>query len=78
MTTNVPHLLAKRFVERAEALEMKGKKRDCAALDYFCGATTAAELSEQPALAAQLASICVLIISIRGYKGVLELANGEI
>jgi len=39
----IVQVLAKRFLERSEALGYKGKKADNAALDYFCGAATFAE-----------------------------------
>lgn len=65
--------LAKRFVERSESLELKGKKRDVAALDYFVGAATLADLSGDASLANHLGVVCALIISVRGFIGVKDL-----
>jgi hypothetical protein len=38
---------AQQFVERASALNYKGKKRDDAAIDYFCGIATALKASNR-------------------------------
>jgi hypothetical protein len=43
--------LALSFIERADALSLKGKKRDDAALDYWCGAAIGAGLVRPVALA---------------------------
>ena len=73
--TTQQRTVARRFVERAAALELKGVKRDNAALDYFCGAAAGAELAGDPQLAHSLGVIAALIVSVRGYIGVQELAN---
>lgn len=69
--------IAQRFVERAESLGYKGKKRDDAALDYWCGAAVAAEASGDANLGQRLANIAVLIVAVRGYFGVKEMAADE-
>lgn len=71
----VTKALARRFVERSESLKYKGKKRDDAALDYFCGAAVLAEEMGNDAMGEHLARICVLMISVRGYIAIKELAQ---
>ena len=75
MTQTSIKTIATRFIERAAALELKGKKRDDAALDYFVGAAAGAELAGDGKLAAQLGAVAVMIVAIRGYIGVAELAR---
>lgn len=70
--------LAQRFIERAEALGYKGKARDKAALDYFVGAATLADLQANHALAQHLGTVSALIVSVRGYFGVRELAAEKV
>lgn len=66
--------LARKFKERAEELGYKVKKRDDAALDYFCGAATLAEINGDQALLKHLMVVLVMYISIRGMFGVNEIA----
>lgn len=66
--------LALRFIERAEALNYKGKKRDDAALDFFCGAACVIEANGDPDLADHIGRVAVMLISVRGYFAVRELA----
>ena len=76
MTDSLARTLAKRFVERASALGLKGVKRDNAALDYFCGAASALEEIGDPR-AASIATTAALIVAVRGYMGVAEIAYRE-
>lgn len=73
--TQTVKALAKRFIERAEALQLKGRRRDNAALDYFVGAAVLAELNGDADLSNHLGTISALIISVRGFFGVKELAT---
>jgi hypothetical protein len=66
-------LLAEKFIERSTALKYRGKKRDAAALDYFCGAATMAELNGDTALSEHLGWVLAVMIAVRGYTAVLEL-----
>lgn len=66
--------LAKKFIERSNALKYSGVKRDNAALDYFCGAASMAELSGNVPLMEHLTRI-TLLIAVRGYIAVAELAR---
>ena len=66
--------LAKRFVERAEALGYKGKERDDAALDFFCGAAVGAEIIGNQAEADRIGRVAVMMVSVRGYIAIKELA----
>lgn len=66
--------LARRFIERAEELGYKGKKRDDAALDYFVGAAVLAELQGNKLLYEHLGRVALFVIAVRGYFGVKELA----
>ena len=68
--------LAEKFIERAAALGYKNKARDNAALDYFCGAASLAELSGDVRLAQHLGRIITLLFAVRGYIAVAELARG--
>lgn len=67
--------LANRFIERAEALGYKGKKRDDAALDYWCGAASLAEEFGNAPLALALGGQAVHMIGVRGFFAIKELAN---
>jgi hypothetical protein len=67
--------LAKKFIERSNALKYSGVKRDNAALDYFCGAASMAELSGNVPLMEHLTRIITLLIAVRGYIAVAELAR---
>jgi hypothetical protein len=69
--------IAERFRERAAALNLKGKKRDDAALDYFVGAAVGAELAGDADLAQAIALAATLIVSVRGFIGVSDIAFGR-
>lgn len=72
---------AAKFIERSETLGYKGLKRDNAALDFYCGACAALQLldgvpsGEEPALVQMFGTQAVLLISVRGYVAVKELAQ---
>lgn len=70
-------VIAQRFVERATALELKGVRRDRAALDYFCGAAAGAEQAGNLALANQIGATAALMVSVRGYAAVVELSRED-
>lgn len=63
------------FVNRAEALGMKGVKRDEAALHYLLGAYAALEATEQKADANHIGAVCAMVISTRGYSEVHRIAQ---
>ena len=69
--------LARSFIKRAEALGYKGKKRDDAALDYFCGAAVLASESGNASLATHLGALCALTISVYGFVAVSQLATRD-
>lgn len=73
----VGRALARRFIERSEALNYKGKRRDSAALDYFIGAASALELAGHHEVANHLKMASVLIIAPRGFFGIKELASKD-
>jgi hypothetical protein len=73
-TTYFATELAKSFIERAESLGYKGRKRDEAALDYFCGAAQAARFVGNDDLYQHLVWAIFKIVSVRGYSGVKQLA----
>lgn len=75
MTATLTKALAQKFIERSEALGLKGKKRDDAALDFWCGAASALELSGRKLDADTLGRQAALIVAVRGYFGVREMAN---
>lgn len=57
--------IAQAFVDRAKTQNMRGKKRDAAALEFFCGVATADE---------RFCGIAFLVC-VRGYNEVEELAK---
>ena len=73
-TVAITKNLAAKFIERADALGYKGKKRDDAALDFFVGAGAVAAETGNAELAMHLTRVVVMIISVRGFFGVKELA----
>lgn len=64
--------VAKKFIERSEALGYKGRKRDDAALDFVCGA--AAPFAPSSAEYAAI-TVLILMVSTRGYMGLTEIAS---
>lgn len=69
--------LALSFIEGADALGLKGKKRDDAALDYWCGAAIGAGLAGNADLERHLGRIAALVISVRGFIAIKQIAAGE-
>jgi len=67
--------LAKGFVERATAQGLKGKRRDDAVLDYFCGAYIALKAIGETDCAHHVGTITGLVLATRGYDEVVRLAN---
>jgi hypothetical protein len=66
--------LAQGFVERAKALGYKGKKRDAAAMDYFCGALMAMREAKHPEFD-HVAAVATLVLATRGYGEIEKIAN---
>lgn len=66
--------IARAFQERAKELQYKGKKRDDAALDFFCGAANLAEINGDEPLLNHLQKVLILSIAVRGMFGVNEIA----
>lgn len=58
------------FIERSDALGLKGKKRDDAAMHYFVGAAKALDLAGQDTK--RLISWVGFVLQYRGYNGVVE------
>lgn len=68
-------LLCKDFVERAENLGYKGKKRDDAVMDYFAGAAMMAKHLGHQEVHRQIGTSLAMIFSVRGYDEVKEIAE---
>lgn len=65
--------LAKKFKERSETLGYKGKKRDDALMDYWCGAVVLAiEQDPKGSLANYLGMIGAMLFATRGYAELLR------
>lgn len=71
-------LCAQQCVERMECLGYKGKKREDAVLDYWCGFAMGAKAAGDQEMCSNLAAIGALIIAVRGYAEVKRLAEGPI
>lgn len=67
--------LARKFVDRATHLGLKGKKRDDAVLEFFCGAATALELAGRTDEANQVTCCATMLLATRGYLGLLPLVT---
>jgi hypothetical protein len=70
--------LCRGFIERARQLNLKGKKREDAAMDYFVGAAKAMELyptNEEDYKV--LHGWVVLLLSTRGYAVVVQEASRD-
>lgn len=68
-------MLARSFRERAEAQRMTGKRRDTAALEFFAGAIGLAHNAGDALLGEHLARVAVLVVAVRGYRGLVEIAE---
>jgi hypothetical protein len=61
------------WMQRADYLGYKGKKRDDAALDFFAGFATMAEVSGRDDVTKRLATWMHMILAVRGHMAVAEL-----
>lgn len=84
MTKEKIRNIAAGFIRRAEYHDMKGKARDRAAVEFFLGAVTGLkalagddEHSEAGKLCEHLLRVTTMMVGVRGYKAVVELANEE-
>ena len=71
---NMLQQLCTKFVERSEALGLKGKKREDACFEFMCGAATALQAVGHPE-ADHVTKIVAMLISVRGYGEVVNIAN---
>lgn len=71
---NFPARLARRFIERARALELKGKARDHAAMHYFVGAAAVLEEAGLTDASQHVAVVTMLALAPRGYREIETLA----
>ena len=70
--------LSIKMVERANALGLRGKKRDDATLDFFVGAVNALYLAGKKKDADHIATVTAMILQTRGFDEVARLAwKGE-
>lgn len=67
--------LARTFKTRAENFNLRGKKRDELACEFFLGASMGAEHAGDKQLSQTILAIASLLICTRGYAAVLELAG---
>lgn len=74
MTVRINQRLAKEFISRAKTQGYTGKRRDAAAIEFFCGA--AAALHGDPTQ--QTVLIAAMLVSARGYSEVERLATNTI
>lgn len=79
MTTskNIVTALCHLFIARSAAQQMKGKTRDKAALEFFCGAASLADAIGDKALYSPLAFLS-LMIATRGAEEVDRRAKNEV
>jgi hypothetical protein len=63
--------LSRSFVSRAKSQNMKGVARDRAALEFFCGAIAAIELTGDKAGADRVATFAAMLIQVRGYAALI-------
>jgi len=77
MSHEISKKLAEQFIERAEALKLKGTKLEDAALNFWCGAATALELAGNSLDATLLARQAALLVAVRGYVAVQDIARGR-
>jgi hypothetical protein len=70
--------LAVSFLERADALGLKGKRADSAALEYFIGACALAQAQGDTAMYEHLGRLVGMVICLRGVFAVRELVAEKI
>lgn len=68
-------VLAQRCIERMDALGLRGKRADDAALHFFCGAAAVADATGAVDLAKHIGRVAQMIIAVRGMLGVREIAQ---
>ena len=68
-------VLSRLCVQRMEALKYKGKRRDDAVLDFFCGAAQGLAWAGNAEAAAHVGQYLYMVLRIQGYSEVLSLAN---
>lgn len=66
------------FVERSEALNYKGKRRDDAAIDFLCGAAATLKATGHDTEAEWLGRVVYLEIATRGFKAVQRISTQAI
>ena len=76
-TKPAPYLiqLSRQCVERMDWLQLKGKRRDDAAIHFFVGSAQGLAWAAQAEAAAHVAQWTSLVLAVRGYAEVLRLAN---
>lgn len=75
MCQKINAAIAAQFVARAEARGLKGKARDNAALEFALGGVSALRAAGLEAEAGHLEVVTVMLVSVRGYRGLAELAG---
>lgn len=66
--------LCKQFVARAEALGLKGKKRDGALMEFMCGSYAALQAAGH-AEAEHVGTVIAMIFSVRGFSECQKIAS---
>lgn len=75
--TAIGKTIAAKFVERSTTLDLRGKRRDEAAVDFFCGAGVALAAAGMDAEATRIAVVTQLVVATQGYPAVRRMAEGE-
>lgn len=78
MSAELNKTLCESFIGRAELQELKGKKRDTAAIEFMCGAIAALDAVGKVDEANHLAMVTAMLICTRGYDEVERIAKGEV
>jgi lipopolysaccharide biosynthesis regulator YciM len=69
-------LIAQRFLDRAEAMNYRGKQKNDAAMDYLHGALTIADLTKQDQLAIDIATL-LYAVEDEGWQRLKEIARTQ-
>lgn len=77
MTTAITREIALKFIERAQLLDLRGKRRDEAAVDFFCGAGVALMAAGKETEAKTVALVGQLVVAVQGWGGVRKLAENK-
>jgi hypothetical protein len=67
--------IARKCIERMDELGMKGKRRDDATLDYFCGAAQGLSAAGDTRAASHVGYFVAVVLSIGGYGAVISIAK---